>query len=108
MRVAREESFGPLAPLFRFSGEAEAIALANATEFGLAAYVYTRDLGRAWRVPVTTDARARSGVRGRQCRQVLAVQVLTAVPGALRTRASGRAQASLEPTRAVRRTRALE
>jgi succinate-semialdehyde dehydrogenase/glutarate-semialdehyde dehydrogenase len=50
MRVAREESFGPLAPLFRFSGEAEAIALANATEFGLAAYVYTRDLGRAWRV----------------------------------------------------------
>ena len=50
MRVAREESFGPLAPLFRFSGEAEAIALANATEFGLAAYVYTRDLGRAWRM----------------------------------------------------------
>jgi succinate-semialdehyde dehydrogenase/glutarate-semialdehyde dehydrogenase len=50
MRVAREESFGPLAPLFRFSGEAEAIKLANDTEFGLAAYLYTRDLGRAWRV----------------------------------------------------------
>lgn len=50
MRVAREESFGPLAPLFRFSGEAEAIKFANDTEFGLAAYLYTRDLGRAWRV----------------------------------------------------------
>ncbi|WP_415035541.1 NAD-dependent succinate-semialdehyde dehydrogenase [Azonexus sp.] len=50
MQVAREESFGPLAPLFRFSGEEAAITLANATEFGLAAYLYTRDLGRAWRV----------------------------------------------------------
>ncbi|MFV0371365.1 MAG: NAD-dependent succinate-semialdehyde dehydrogenase [Azonexus sp.] len=50
MRVAREESFGPLAPLFRFSGEAEAIKFANDTEFGLAAYLYTRNLGRAWRV----------------------------------------------------------
>ncbi|MDP2324346.1 MAG: NADP-dependent succinate-semialdehyde dehydrogenase [Gammaproteobacteria bacterium] len=51
MRVAREETFGPLAPLFRFSTEAEAIHLANDTEFGLAAYVYTQDLGRSWRVP---------------------------------------------------------
>ena len=51
MRVAREETFGPLAPLFRFSTEAEAIRLANDTEFGLAAYLYTRDLGRSWRVP---------------------------------------------------------
>ena len=50
MRVAREETFGPVAPLFRFTTEAEAIALANATEFGLAAYFYTRDLARAWRV----------------------------------------------------------
>ncbi len=50
MRVAREETFGPVAPLFRFQTEAEAIALANATEFGLAAYFYTRDLARAWRV----------------------------------------------------------
>ncbi|WP_295390944.1 NAD-dependent succinate-semialdehyde dehydrogenase [uncultured Thiodictyon sp.] len=50
MRVAREETFGPLAPIFRFHTEAEAIALANATEFGLAAYFYTRDLGRAFRV----------------------------------------------------------
>ena len=50
MAVAREETFGPLAPLFRFRTEAEAIALANATEFGLAAYLYTRDIGRAWRV----------------------------------------------------------
>ncbi|MBL8201368.1 MAG: NADP-dependent succinate-semialdehyde dehydrogenase [Chromatiales bacterium] len=51
MRVAREETFGPLAPLFRFHDEDEAIRLANDTEFGLAAYVYTRDLGRSWRVP---------------------------------------------------------
>lgn len=50
MRVAREETFGPLAPLFRFETEAEAIAMANDTEFGLAAYFYTRDIGRAWRV----------------------------------------------------------
>jgi succinate-semialdehyde dehydrogenase / glutarate-semialdehyde dehydrogenase len=50
MRVAREETFGPVAPLFRFRDESEAIALANDTEFGLAAYLYTRDIGRAWRV----------------------------------------------------------
>ncbi|WP_029221124.1 aldehyde dehydrogenase family protein [Xanthomonas cassavae] len=50
MQVAREETFGPLAPVFRFDTEADAIALANDTEFGLAAYVYTRDLGRAWRM----------------------------------------------------------
>jgi succinate-semialdehyde dehydrogenase/glutarate-semialdehyde dehydrogenase len=51
MRVATEETFGPVAPVFRFTDEAEAVRLANGTEFGLAAYVYTRDLGRAWRVP---------------------------------------------------------
>jgi succinate-semialdehyde dehydrogenase/glutarate-semialdehyde dehydrogenase len=51
MRLAREETFGPVAPLFRFRTEEEAVALANDTEFGLAAYVYTRDLGRSWRVP---------------------------------------------------------
>ncbi|WP_255611970.1 NAD-dependent succinate-semialdehyde dehydrogenase [Marinobacterium arenosum] len=50
MKVAREETFGPLAPVFRFDDEAEAIALANDTEFGLAAYLYTNQLGRAWRV----------------------------------------------------------
>ncbi len=50
MRIANEETFGPVAPLFRFKTEAEAIALANDTPFGLAAYFYTRDLGRAWRV----------------------------------------------------------
>ena len=50
MRVAREETFGPLAPVFGFTDEAEAIALANATEFGLAAYLFTRDVGRVWRV----------------------------------------------------------
>jgi len=50
MRCAREETFGPVAPLFRFKDEDEAIALANATEYGLAAYFYARDLGRVWRV----------------------------------------------------------
>ena len=50
MNVAREETFGPLAPLFRFQTEAEAVQMANDTEFGLAAYFYTRDLGRSWRV----------------------------------------------------------
>ena len=50
MRVAREETFGPVAPLFRFETEAEAIAMANDTEFGLASYFYARDVGRIWRV----------------------------------------------------------
>ncbi len=50
MRVAREETFGPVAPLFRFTSEAEAIAMANDTEFGLAAYFYSRDVARCWRV----------------------------------------------------------
>ncbi len=50
MAVAREETFGPVAPLFRFKTEAEAIALANDTEFGLAAYFYGRDIARVWRV----------------------------------------------------------
>ncbi|PWC42843.1 NAD-dependent succinate-semialdehyde dehydrogenase [Azospirillum sp. TSO22-1] len=50
MRVAREEIFGPVAPLFRFETEADAIRMANDTEFGLAAYFYSRDIGRVWRV----------------------------------------------------------
>ena len=50
MLVAREETFGPVAPLFKFNTEQEAIAMANDTEFGLAAYFYTRDLARSWRV----------------------------------------------------------
>ena len=50
MRVAREETFGPLAPLFRFATEDDAIVMANNTEYGLAAYFYSRDLGRTWRV----------------------------------------------------------
>ncbi|HKT81072.1 MAG TPA: NAD-dependent succinate-semialdehyde dehydrogenase [Vicinamibacterales bacterium] len=50
MALAREETFGPVAPIFRFETEADAIALANATEYGLAAYFYGRDIGRVWRV----------------------------------------------------------
>ncbi|MGO3667534.1 MAG: NAD-dependent succinate-semialdehyde dehydrogenase [Vreelandella alkaliphila] len=50
MRVAREETFGPLAPVFRFETDEEAIAMANATEFGLAAYFYARDYRRIWHV----------------------------------------------------------
>jgi succinate-semialdehyde dehydrogenase/glutarate-semialdehyde dehydrogenase len=50
MRVFREEIFGPVAPIFKFSTEEEAIAMANDTEFGLASYIYTRDIGRVWRV----------------------------------------------------------
>ncbi|WP_321943338.1 NAD-dependent succinate-semialdehyde dehydrogenase [Paraburkholderia tropica] len=50
MLIAREETFGPVAAVFRFSEEAEVIALANDTEFGLASYFYSRDLGRVWRV----------------------------------------------------------
>ena len=50
MRVFREETFGPVAPLFRFEDEADVVRLANDTEFGLAAYFFARDLGRVWRV----------------------------------------------------------
>ncbi len=50
MRLAREETFGPVAPLFRFETEAEAIRMANDTRYGLAAYFYTRDMGRIWRL----------------------------------------------------------
>ena len=50
MLITREETFGPVAPLYRFHTEREAIDMANATEFGLAAYFYARDIGRIWRV----------------------------------------------------------
>jgi succinate-semialdehyde dehydrogenase/glutarate-semialdehyde dehydrogenase len=50
MQVAREETFGPMAPLFRFHTDEEVLALANDTEFGLASYFYSRDIGRIWRV----------------------------------------------------------
>ncbi len=50
MKVTKEETFGPVAPLFRFKTEEEAIAMANDTEFGLASYFYARDIGRIWRV----------------------------------------------------------
>jgi len=50
MLVAREETFGPLAPVFRFSSDAEAVRMANDTEFGLASYFYSRNINRVWRV----------------------------------------------------------
>lgn len=56
MALAQEETFGPVAGLFRFKGEEEAIKLANATETGLSAYFFTRDLGRAWRVAAALEA----------------------------------------------------
>ena len=50
MDLAQEEIFGPVAPIFRFEDETQALELANATEYGLAAYFYTRDIGRIWRL----------------------------------------------------------
>ncbi|RDE19697.1 NAD-dependent succinate-semialdehyde dehydrogenase [Motiliproteus coralliicola] len=55
MRAYREEIFGPVAPIVKFKTEEEAIAMANDTEFGLAAYIYTRDIGRSWRVSEGVD-----------------------------------------------------
>ncbi|MBI3432482.1 MAG: NAD-dependent succinate-semialdehyde dehydrogenase [Hydrogenophilales bacterium] len=55
MQVCRDETFGPVAPLIRFADEAEVIRMANDTEFGLAAYAWTRDLGRAWRLAERLD-----------------------------------------------------
>jgi len=55
MRIAREETFGPVAPVFEFKDEADAIRLANDTQYGLAAYFYARDLGRVWRVAETLE-----------------------------------------------------
>ncbi|MFC4063534.1 NAD-dependent succinate-semialdehyde dehydrogenase [Actinoplanes subglobosus] len=56
MQVTREEIFGPVLPLIRFDDEAEAIRLANDTEFGLAAYLFTRDAARTWRVAAAIEA----------------------------------------------------
>jgi succinate-semialdehyde dehydrogenase/glutarate-semialdehyde dehydrogenase len=55
MAVFRNEIFGPVAPVVRFDGEEEVIAMANDTEFGLASYFYTRDIGRIWRVAEALD-----------------------------------------------------
>ena len=55
MAVFRNEIFGPVAPVVRFSTEEEVIAMANDTEFGLASYFYTRDIGRVWRVAEALD-----------------------------------------------------
>jgi succinate-semialdehyde dehydrogenase / glutarate-semialdehyde dehydrogenase len=56
MAFAHEEIFGPVSPLYRFEAEEEAIALANDSEVGLAAYLCTKDLGRAWRVAETLES----------------------------------------------------
>lgn len=61
MNVAREETFGPLAPLFKFSSDDEVVRMANDTEFGLAAYFYSRDIGCVWRVARGGSARIRHG-----------------------------------------------
>ena len=50
MVITKEETFGPVAPLYRFKTEEDAVKMANDTEFGLAAYFYSRDIGRIWRV----------------------------------------------------------
>ncbi len=63
MRIAHEETFGPVMPLFRFDTEDQAIAMANNTEFGLAAYLYSRDAARIWR----NAARIESGMVGINC-----------------------------------------
>ncbi|CAN7741284.1 NAD-dependent succinate-semialdehyde dehydrogenase [Variovorax sp. LjRoot290] len=63
MRIAHEETFGPVMPLFRFETEEEAIAMANDTEFGLAAYLYSRDAARIWR----NAARIEAGMVGINC-----------------------------------------
>jgi succinate-semialdehyde dehydrogenase/glutarate-semialdehyde dehydrogenase len=63
MRIAHEETFGPVMPLFRFETDDEAIAMANDTEFGLAAYLYSRDAARIWR----NAARIESGMVGINC-----------------------------------------
>jgi succinate-semialdehyde dehydrogenase/glutarate-semialdehyde dehydrogenase len=55
MRMAREEIFGPVAPIYSFKDEAEAVRMANDTEFGLAAYFYSRDIARVWRVAEALD-----------------------------------------------------
>jgi succinate-semialdehyde dehydrogenase/glutarate-semialdehyde dehydrogenase len=55
MAVFRNEIFGPVAPVIRFSTEEEVVAMANDTEFGLASYFYTRDIGRVWRVAENLD-----------------------------------------------------
>ena len=56
MKIFREETFGPVAPLFRFKDDAEVVRLANDTEFGLASYFYSRDIGRCWRVAEQLEA----------------------------------------------------
>ena len=80
MKIAREETFGPVAPVFRFSTEEEAIELANATEFGLAAYFFAGDVARVWRVGEAARVRHRRRqhrrllLRGRAVRRLQGVR----------------------------------
>ena len=63
MKVAREETFGPLAPLFRFGSDEEGIQMANDTEFGLASYFFSRDIGRACEPPKPWNAEWLASIR---------------------------------------------
>lgn len=55
MRIAEDEIFGPVAPLYRFKTEADALRIANDTEYGLAGYFFSRDIGRVWRVAAALE-----------------------------------------------------
>ena len=79
MMVAREETFGPVAPLFKFKTEADVIAMANDTPFGLAAYFYARDVGRVWRVGRGAGVRHHRHQRGHHIQRGGAVRRLQAV-----------------------------
>ena len=56
MKIFREETFGPVAPLIRFKDDAEVVRLANDSEFGLASYFYSRDIARCWRIAEQLEA----------------------------------------------------
>jgi succinate-semialdehyde dehydrogenase / glutarate-semialdehyde dehydrogenase len=68
MVITKEEIFGPVAPLYRFKTDDEAIKVANDTEFGLAAYFYSRDIGRTWRVAEGSNTASSASSRPRSPR----------------------------------------
>ena len=63
MVITKEETFGPVAPLYRFKTEADAVKMANDTEFGLASYFYSRDIGRIWRVAGPSNTASSASTR---------------------------------------------